>query len=137
MLAPCSGPLVRLQHSTLLPATGQCTVAPHVSQHPHGPVGQPHVEAWRGLLGQPLFSGGKNKDKLLLGPAVWSRDILWDFGKAKPPAFGCWWGLSAAHHPPPTKCHLLGRDQDRQRRTQGSSEALSKNVSVKGLTEPS
>lgn len=30
--------LVALEHSTLLPATGQCTVASHASQDPHGPM---------------------------------------------------------------------------------------------------
>lgn len=78
--------LVKLEHSTLLPATGQSTIASYASQHPHGPVGQPHGEAWRSLLGQPLFSGGKNKNKLLLSPAVCSRDILWHLSKAKHPA---------------------------------------------------
>lgn len=42
--------LVALEHSTLLPATGQCTGASHASQDPHGPMG---TTTCGGLEGPP------------------------------------------------------------------------------------
>lgn len=97
--------------------------------------GQPYLKAWKDLLGQLPFLGGRQRQA-----PPWSRCLEQGRPATRQERTVALQHVAAAgpprqhHHLPPARCRMLGMDQDGLGvQTQGRAEILSKAVSSKGL----